>query len=86
MKYIALDEFLKGASPTTLEKDVQRQMDVANLKEIYSEEYLLKHKLCTPEEYNSIPASTSRADDRRRAQDEAELRHQVVGAEVPSGE
>lgn len=83
-KYMTVDDFFKGAKTTTIFEDVRRRTHVADLKEIYSKEYLLEHKLCTPEEYETIPASTSREYARRQAEAWGKLANQVVGAEDPS--
>jgi len=76
------EEFLKDAKPCDLFQRVQREIEVALLKETYSKQYLLKSKLCTEQEYNTIPASNIRAMEAKRLQDEAYLRYQIVGAAV----
>ena len=77
-----LKEFLDGGKPCDLFARVQREMEVANYKEIYSKEYLLNSGLVTKEEYDTIPASTSHADWCRKQRGIAKIMHQVVGAEV----
>ena len=81
--YPSMDEILKDGKPCNDSEEVRRKIEIADMKEIYSKEYMLKHGLCTPKEYDSIPASTTRADDLRRAQDIASLMGKVVGAEEP---
>lgn len=77
-----IDKFFNGATPAEIFDEVARREYLAGLKGVYSKDYLLSHKLCTAEEYDSISASTSRADNLRQAQDEAILRNKVVGAEI----
>ncbi len=79
---ITPEEFERGAVKSEIFEKTERRMEVAELKEIYSREYLLKNGSCTLEEYDSIPASTERADRLERARDWVILRNQVVGAEV----
>lgn len=77
------NEFFRDATDCTKDwEQIHREMQVADLKEVYDREYLLSNKLCTPEEYDTISASTFRADALKQVQDEAFLRNQVVGAEV----
>ena len=76
---INIEEMLKGGEPCDINEKVQRKMEVADLKEVYAREYLLETGLVTEEEYNTIPASTSRKDDFERAQGIAEIMHHVVG-------
>lgn len=76
-----LDYAIKNAKTTTLFSDVKRECDVADMKEIYSRDHMLKHGYCTAEEYDRIPASTIRADTKRNLRDIAYLMNQVVGAE-----
>ena len=73
---------MANGKPCDVFEKVQRQSEVADLKEIYSKEYLLGSGLVTPEEYDIIPASTSHADWCRRQRGIAKIMHQVVGAEV----
>jgi len=75
-----LKEFIKGGKPCDLFEKINRQMEVARYKEIYSKEYLVPG-LVTQEEYDTIPASTEYADWCRREQARANLMHRVVGAE-----
>ncbi|MEK6856163.1 MAG: hypothetical protein AABX66_03340 [Nanoarchaeota archaeon] len=77
----SLPQLLKGASTTNLFKGVIRKMQVADLKEVYSREYLLAYGLCTREEYDSIPASNSREEAYRNDCIIARLMSQVIGAE-----
>ena len=77
-KFISMEEFFEGAEPCDLGQDNQRRREVADLKEVYSREYLLDG-LVTEEEYSTIPASTSRRDNFEREQGIAEIMHHVVG-------
>lgn len=76
-----MDEMRINAAPTDLFEKVRRKIEIAEIKEIYSRDYMISHKLCTPEEYDSIAASTSRRDALRRARDWGKLSGQVFGAE-----
>lgn len=84
MKYKRFDieEFERNAKPDDSFKEVQREMEVADYKEIYSKEYLLSSGLMTPEEYETIPASTRHADWCEGQQEVSKVIHQVAGAEV----
>ncbi len=74
-----LKEFMEGAEPCSSVQDVQRKIEVADLKEVYSKKYLLRKGLVTEEEYNTIPASTNRSDDFEEEQRIAEIMHHVIG-------
>jgi len=80
-RYIPSHELLKNAEPNDIFKQARRNGEVSRLKEEYSREYLLEHGLCTPEEYETIPASTERRDTMRRAQAWGEIANKVFGAE-----
>ena len=80
---ISEEDFLHGAARLhDVNERVRRESEVADLKEVYSREYLLRIGLVIEKEYETIPASTSRKDSFERAQEVAKLRNQVVGAEV----
>jgi hypothetical protein len=74
------ETFFSESKPCAICKRIEREREVADLKEIYPRSYLIEHNLCTPEEYASIPASTTMRDALRRAQGIASIMHQVVGA------
>ena len=76
------ETFFSDSKPCYIFQRIRREREVACLKEIYSRGYLIEHNLCTPEEYDSIPASTERRDALERAQGIASLMNQVVGARV----
>ena len=77
------EEFLKGAKPSDLFKEMRRELQIAGWKEIYSREFLVPN-LCSEEEYNSIPASRNREMECRRNRDYAILANQIVGSEYKS--
>ncbi len=76
----SIDDFFANATSTDFLEKAQREMNIASWKEIYSREYMVPG-LCSAEEYDSIPASTYRADEHCRAQETAWLMTQVVGDE-----
>jgi hypothetical protein len=82
LNFRGFDELFKQKAFTTVVEDASRQMQVAEMKEIYSREYLLNNGFCTREEYDSIQASTERADYFRSSRIVASLMSQVVGADV----
>ena len=58
-----------------------RQIEVDDLKETFTKEYLIQSGQVTLEEYNAVPLINYRPN-RNRVQDFASLSHQVVGAET----
>lgn len=76
-----LADILKNAEPSDFFEKVKRRHRVAMLKERYDREYLMKHNMCTKEEYDTIPASTYRRDQLRKMRDWSKINSQVVGAE-----
>ncbi len=80
-----LDDFVNSAViDSELTKGfarMRREMEVADLKEEYDQNYLLRTGLVTADEYATILASTRRAEERRRMQDTVYLMTQVVGQE-----
>ena len=78
---ITPEEFLEGAVKDYVAEKVQREIEVADLKEVYSKEYLLETGRVTEEEYNTIPASTRGRDNFEQAQRIARIMHHVVGFE-----
>ena len=75
------EEFLKGAKPNDLFESVQRRLQIAEWKEIYSKSFLVPN-LCSEEEYNSIPASNIREMEHQRNRDYSILANQIVGSET----
>ena len=61
--------------------NVARQIEVDDLKETFTKEYLIQSGQVTLEEYNAVPLINYRPN-RNRVQDFASLSHQVVGAET----
>jgi hypothetical protein len=77
-----LDEVLRNAlDDGGFMKRIERRIEVAGLKEIYSKKYLLNSGLVTSEEYKKIPASTERVDELKKRMDWIILNSQIVGAE-----
>ena len=76
-----LDQLLASAEVTTIVNDAARALRVADEMEIYGKDHLLRTGYITQREYDTIKPSTTRADAFQQAQDEAYLRHRVVGSE-----
>lgn len=74
------EEIFKDAKPTSVFRDVRRQMEIEDLKEIYGKDYLVPN-LMTEAEYNSVPAGTRRRDELEYQRTWSELADQVFGAE-----
>jgi len=58
-----------------------RDLEVRELKQTYSREYLINHGFCTEQEYDSIPTSTEQRKLHEKAKTYALLADQIVGAE-----
>ncbi|MBT6690424.1 hypothetical protein HN903_02525 [archaeon] len=70
--YLSIDYFVKDATNNDLFQRVQRDIEIADLKEIYSKKEMVP-RMCTEKEYNSVKASTCRADYIKEQQDISKL-------------
>ena len=77
-KPLEYDEFLKNAKPCNLFEKVQRDLDIAWNKGIYSRDYLINTLGYTAKEIDSVEAYNHKRDQERN-NEVANLMHQVVG-------
>ena len=91
IKFIRLEELLKDAKPTNIERDVQRKIEVMDLLGTYNVDYILETFSYVTKKYGytesqlremAPKAIAEREYERRSIAGIAELMHQVVGAEV----
>lgn len=69
---LTISEFMEGATKCDLFEQVSKSMELADLKEIWPKKKLVP-RWYTEEEYNSVEASTSRADYIREEREIAEV-------------
>jgi len=82
MNYMDHVTFLREARPTTIQKDVQRQIYVGRLKGVYSREHIINVFGIPARELDSVKAIEP--EGRREREDWSFLAGKIVGAEIPS--
>lgn len=84
-RIMTIEDFQRKAEPCNLFQRVQRELEVADLKDVYPREYLLKAGLCTAQEYETACRDfpeNEREKALRTANDVARIMHCVVGYEI----